>query len=666
MSRDVIIHITGRRQPQDAAAAAAAREGGRPVPTPRAARPGGEEEIPVGAPAEAVGEGAAPVPAPRAARAEAAGEEGEEGVRPTGRLGGRRATAEMGVQTEEEGEGLRPEERGQKETPWGRYSKRLVKRHGPYSRPPTWVSVSETCPVSPSPLFKERRLDLTKSSEDFVHRLSLLYPTLLSEIGGPTSPAFAALCSSTGVLLNAWQQHLEAVGVETAAASVAHISFIQKATNLHAFLLVSEREADPEIKGGGKAHEQRRKELEAFSTSKIVKTCMQLGFKLLHKLPKFFFVVLWFVSVRAGGSIAIAAYETQGGSKLKARSLYGGIANTLGVPLLLPAVIQTAFGEFLHEKLDILQQQQQQQQQGKKQQKGQQKKVGRKARQQVMGLCAALHVSSFLKECSKKRDNELLESLFDSTVDGNALAFHLLKAGRQQLAAVPGLLELCDPYQAQALYGDVLGKLLSAVSPQWEEEKMIDLFTRWKKSDFIKTSGKKPKQQQQQQAVAAAAAAAPAPAPAAAAAAEADEGEEETDEDLPPMEDIVSTDADAEEAADTEGDSTEEETDCSSSSSSNSSSCSSSNSSNALNKAQAGDGCFGLSSSTSSRPLLMTAAAAAAAAAAKRTDDISTSSSSSSSRPTISLSPSRFSIFPYNYLRSCSLYLPMYLPIQSS
>ncbi|KAL8270499.1 hypothetical protein Esti_005592 [Eimeria stiedai] len=501
ISREVIVQTTGGA-PMPAAAAAKFAPGpaaGAPRAAPRA-------------PEAAAAEGATPPWEKAATRA--AGEPGATGEQEglARRMGGERKETEIGVQTQEEGEGFKPAEGEYKRLPWERYSQELTRRHGPYTRPPTWVTVSEDCPVSPSSNFNERKLDLTKSTGDVLYRLSLLYPSLLSQAGPTSSTFFAALCTSTGVLLNAWQQHLEASGVEAPAAAVAHISFIEKVSNLHVHLVPSEEEADPEYKGAFKRHVQRQKELQAFS------------------------------AIRAGGSVAIAAFESGGGLKLKARSLYGGIANTLGVPLVLPQVVRSAFADFLHAKLRIL-----------PQQKGQlrQKRVARKARQEVMGLCAALHVSAVLRDCSKQGEHELLQSLLSSTIDGRTFAAHLMVAGRHQLAAVPGLLELCDPQTAEQLYGDVMRKLLAAVSPQWEEQKMSELFTRWKLHEKLaaaaagsreEESSQDESQQQEQ-----------APTAPTAPPASGDEGEE-TDKSMFSVDDNEPTDA---AAGDTEADSSE-------------------------------------------------------------------------------------------------------------
>lgn len=127
----------------------------------------------------------------------------------------------------------------------------------------------------------------------------------------------------------------------------------------------------------------------------------------------------------------------------KARSLYGGIANTLDVPLTIPALAQEALSGFLFVHLT-----------------SKSARRRKKSPNKVIGLCAAMHVSGVLQTCSSTKAHELAVELFNSNLDGHALANHLMAIGGPALAEHPTLVELCDPKTAAPLFGKPCGPLL--------------------------------------------------------------------------------------------------------------------------------------------------------------------------------------------------------------
>lgn len=134
--------------------------------------------------------------------------------------------------------------------------------------------------------------------------------------------------------------------------------------------------------------------------------------------------------------------DVAGVTKQKPRSLYGSIANTLGVPLTLPLVVQDAFAAFVAVNTVELRK--------KPSSRGLSRK-GQKQIASVAALCAALFVSGTLKQCSNGQQHELAVNLRNSNVDGLQLLMHLDKAAGSRLAASPILLDMCQPQKAQVL-----------------------------------------------------------------------------------------------------------------------------------------------------------------------------------------------------------------------
>ncbi|CDJ34395.1 uncharacterized protein EMH_0000920 [Eimeria mitis] len=136
-------------------------------------------------------------------------------------------------------------------------------------------------------------IDALKSTEDLVFRMSLLLPALIGEHINRNSKAMAAeaavLCTSVGVFITAWQQQQVDAGFEHPNGRPAHAMLIERLKNA----------ADYNVEDTP-ASNKRKKALKGL------------------------------FSVNAGAKVASEPAGT-GGSRRAARSLYGGIVNSVGV-----------------------------------------------------------------------------------------------------------------------------------------------------------------------------------------------------------------------------------------------------------------------------------------------------------------------------------------------
>ncbi|OEH77623.1 rhoptry neck protein RON4 [Cyclospora cayetanensis] len=242
-----------------------------------------------------------------------------------------------------------------------------------------------------------------------------------------------------GAFLSSWQQLLETAMVETAMGPMAHATLIERLANLHKYFLFPFGDINEESKNEEEAYNSRRKAIKSVASSPQMKQCIAL--------------------INAGGSVATHPAEGFRPTKQKARTLYGGIANTLGVPLTLASSVQEAFAAFIFVNLTS---------------KGKRKQG--KTQNQIIGVCAAMHVSSILYKCARGKEHELALNMFSSNIDGSKLAKHLMAAGASSLASHPTLVELCDPEKAVPLFTEVLQDILVTVSPVWEERSLFQSY----------------------------------------------------------------------------------------------------------------------------------------------------------------------------------------------
>lgn len=143
------------------------------------------------------------------------------------------------------------------------------------------------------------------------------------------------------------------------------------------------------------------------------------------------------LAVNAAGAIATQPSEAPSGMRLKARSMYGGLANSLGVSLSLPLVIQEGFRTYVHSQLGT-----------------KSKRKLKKGQTNVLGLCAVLHVSGTLHSCAKGQTHELAHNLFLSNVAGQTLTEHLVVAGSSLINKHPKLFILCNRDTGGPIFGE--------------------------------------------------------------------------------------------------------------------------------------------------------------------------------------------------------------------
>ncbi|XP_026194337.1 rhoptry neck protein 4 [Cyclospora cayetanensis] len=385
--------------------------------------------------------------------------------------------------------------------PWNAFQQALAKRHGPYRRVPTWVEVTEGCPIEGSQTAAGKRIDMVKATDDVMLRLATMTPDLLQKSGGPSSARFAALCAGMGAFLSSWQQLLETAMVETAMGPMAHATLIERLANLHKYFLFPFGDINEESKNEEEAYNSRRKAIKSVASSKskngahaseadqhnaksinMAAPVLSLLLAALCQSPSparcpwleygEVFSCVFPGAVNAGGSVATHPAEGFRPTKQKARTLYGGIANTLGVPLTLASSVQEAFAAFIFVNLTS---------------KGKRKQG--KTQNQIIGVCAAMHVSSILYKCARGKEHELALNMFSSNIDGSKLAKHLMAAGALSLASHPTLVELCDPEKASIINNspsirffrycfsaEVLQDILVTVSPVWEERSLFQSY----------------------------------------------------------------------------------------------------------------------------------------------------------------------------------------------
>ena len=129
---------------------------------------------------------------------------------------------------------------------------------------------ADDCPVSPSPVFNSKQIDMSRSSGDVLLRLASSTPALLLQAGSSSTPQFAAVCGALGVFTAAWQQLLEAGRVEYPSGAAAHAALIDRLLHLHKYLLVPYSSVAAEQTQDEKQYQQAVKAVKAFAKSKFL------------------------------------------------------------------------------------------------------------------------------------------------------------------------------------------------------------------------------------------------------------------------------------------------------------------------------------------------------------------------------------------------------------
>ena len=105
-------------------------------------------------------------------------------------------------------------------------------------------------------------IDALKSTEDLIFRLSLLFPSAIAEHVNRNTRTLtteaAALCTSVGIFVTAWQQQQVEAGFEHANGRLAHSMLIDRLKNAGDYTLTSIDENGVE---DAAAYNRKRKEL---------------------------------------------------------------------------------------------------------------------------------------------------------------------------------------------------------------------------------------------------------------------------------------------------------------------------------------------------------------------------------------------------------------------
>ncbi|KAL8435731.1 hypothetical protein ACSSS7_002268 [Eimeria intestinalis] len=258
-------------------------------------------------------------------------------------------------------------------------------------------------------------IDAVKTTEDVIFRMSLLVPATLADYINPDAKEItteaAAFCTATGVFVSAWQQHQVEAGFEHPNGRMAHLVLLERLKNGGEYLLTTIDEKGEEDTKGYKARK-----------------------KALNKL----------FSVNAAARVA---REPAGGkgAKAAARSLYGGIVNSVGT-----SAVQVE--QFVRAMLSM---------------GTNARRRGRKKMHQLTGLIAALRVSQRFKDCFSQAKNITSRAWYLMHLEGEALVSRLQKHRLGEELAAP-------TYRLAAQFaGGVFDKafitLMATVTTQWED-----------------------------------------------------------------------------------------------------------------------------------------------------------------------------------------------------
>ncbi|PHJ16730.1 rhoptry neck protein ron4 [Cystoisospora suis] len=144
--------------------------------------------------------------------------------------------------------------------------------------------------------------------------------------------------------------------------------------------------------------------------------------------------------IKAAGDVATKPFES-GTVKFPARSLYGGIANTIGTKMGDAEVVAIAGRKYA------------------------QQSTGPK----LVGLCAASQMSTFLKRCFSSAETLHAVTAFNLHLDGAAL-LNRIQAGGNPLGKDAITQTLCNPRASTPDFEIAFRLLSSTVTPQWERE----------------------------------------------------------------------------------------------------------------------------------------------------------------------------------------------------
>ncbi|CDJ53926.1 hypothetical protein EBH_0009100 [Eimeria brunetti] len=184
---------------------------------------------------------------------------------------------------------------------WGQIRAIIDKAHGPHTKVPLFLPSSSKCQCVRSAALDRCYIDAVKTTEDVVFRMTLLFPPVIAghvkRNAKTLTPEAAALCTSAGIFVTAWQQHQVEAGFEHPNGRLAHSLLIDRLKNAGDYTLSTIDDNGVE-------------DTSAYNRTK----------KALNRV----------FSINSGAKVAFHPAGIDG-RKTAARSLYGGIVNTVGM-----------------------------------------------------------------------------------------------------------------------------------------------------------------------------------------------------------------------------------------------------------------------------------------------------------------------------------------------
>ncbi|CDJ41593.1 hypothetical protein ETH_00022715 [Eimeria tenella] len=295
---------------------------------------------------------------------------------------------------------------------------------GPHSKVPLFLPSSSKCHCVRSNALGRCYIDILKTTEDLIFRLSLLLPAVLAEHIKPKtkdlSTQAAALCAAAGVFVTAWQQQQVEAGLEHPNGRLAHSVLIERIRNSDKYSLA---DIDEDGIENTSEYNKRTKALKKHFSSGPMKKCFSL--------------------MSAGGTVAQQPAEMNG-KRFAARSLYGGIANTVGVS----ALHADLFVQTILEAGSA---------------------IPRRPRppHPFIGLFAALRVSQRFKDCFSASRDMTLRSWYLMHIEGDSI---LRRIGRHKVAEeIAAATYNFGTSQSSDHFDTAFKTLMATVTTQWED-----------------------------------------------------------------------------------------------------------------------------------------------------------------------------------------------------
>ncbi|OEH74383.1 hypothetical protein cyc_04303 [Cyclospora cayetanensis] len=295
---------------------------------------------------------------------------------------------------------------------------------GPHTKVPFFLPSSGKCQCVRSAGRNRCYIDALKSIEDLIFRLSLLLPAALAKYvtkdTKELSTDAAALCAATGVFASAWQQQQVEAGFAHANSRLAHSMLVERLKKAGDYSLTEINEHGLENTA---EYTKRKKMLNNRFSSGAMRKCLKL--------------------VNVGGSVA---HTPAGGSgaKMAARSLYGGIVNTVGV-----SAVQV---DHFMQTLTAL---------------GSNAARSSHRTHPLLGLLAALRITQRFKDCFDEAKDITFRSWYLMHLEGDAIIGRL--NSREFDAQFASRTYKFAEHASSQAFDKAFKTLMATVTTQWED-----------------------------------------------------------------------------------------------------------------------------------------------------------------------------------------------------